>query len=157
MNVPEYTPALIVAVPLLGAFLTPLISRINDKLRNIFVILVLGLNSLLVGLLAFNIFTKSTPGSPFIYTYIFGAKDVTLPVVRILFEVDAMSIFMAIIASILVFVAVIYSWSFMKENTGHDKKHFQQIKQDVNSKSYVTTQPGEIAREIIWEEQRYNN
>jgi len=121
MNVPEYTPALIVAVPLLGAFLTPLISRINDKLRNIFVILVLGLNSLLVGLLAFNIFTKSTPDSPFIYTYIFGAKDVTLPVVRILFEVDAMSIFMAIIASILVFVAVIYSWSFMKENTGLDK------------------------------------
>ena len=121
MNVPEYTPALIVAVPLLGAFLTPLISRINDKLRNIFVILVLGLNSLLVGLLAFNIFTKSTPDSPFIYTYIFGAKDVTLPVVRILFEVDAMSIFMAIIASILVFVAVIYSWAFMKENTGLDK------------------------------------
>jgi len=121
MNIPAYTPALIVAVPLLGAFLTLLISRINDKLRNIFVILVLGLNSLLVGLLAFNIFTKSTPDSPFIYTYIFGAKDVTLPVVRILFEVDAMSIFMAIIASILVFVAVIYSWSFMKENTGLDK------------------------------------
>ncbi len=122
MNIPAYTPALIVAVPLLGAFLTPLISRINDKLRNIFVILVLGLNSLLVGLLAYDIFTKSTPDSPVIYTYVFGGtQDITLPVVRILFEVDAMSIFMAIIASILVFVAVIYSWAFMKENTGLDK------------------------------------
>ena len=119
--IPEYIPALIVAVPLLGAFLTPLISKINGKLRNIFVILVLGLNSSLVGLLAYNIFTKSTPDSPFIYTYIFGAKDITLPVVRILFEVDAMSIFMAIIASILTLVAVIYSWGFMKENTGLDK------------------------------------
>ncbi len=119
--IPEYIPALIVAVPLLGAFLTPLISKINGKLRNIFVILVLGLNSLLVGLLAYNIFTESTSDSPFIYTYIFGAKDITLPVVRILFEVDAMSIFMAIIASILTLVAVIYSWGFMKENTGLDK------------------------------------
>ena len=120
MNVPipEYIPALIVAVPLLGAFLTPLISRINDKLRNIFVIFVLGLNALLVGLLANDVISNG------IRTYVFGGSqniDLTLPVVRILFEVDAMSIFMAIIASILVFVAVIYSWAFMKENTGLDK------------------------------------
>ena len=116
--IPEYTPALIVAVPLLGAFLTPLISRINDKLRNIFVIIVLGLNALLVGLLANNVLAEG------VKTYVFGGSqniDLTLPVVRILFEVDAMSIFMAIIASILVFVAVIYSWAFMKENTGLDK------------------------------------
>ncbi len=120
MNIllPEYTPALIVAIPLLGAFLTPLISRINDKLRNIFVIFVLGLNALLVGLLANDVISNG------IRTYVFGGSqniDLTLPVVRILFEVDAMSIFMAIIASILVFVAVIYSWAFMKENTGLDK------------------------------------
>ena len=120
MNVPipEYIPALIVAVPLLGAFLTPLISRINDKLRNIFVIFVLGLNALLVGLLANDVISNG------IRTYVFGGSqniDLTLPVVRILFEVDAMSVFMAIIASILVFVAVIYSWAFMKENTGLDK------------------------------------
>ena len=120
--VPEYIPALIIAVPLLGAFLTPLISRINGKLRNIFVILVLGLNALLVGLLANDVLNHG------IRTYVFGGSqdiDITLPVVRILFEVDAMSIFMAIIASILVFVAVIYSWAFMKENTGLDNiTHF---------------------------------
>ena len=122
MNIPNYAPALIVAVPLLGAFLTPLIGRINDKLRNIFVILILGINSIIVGLLAYNIFTKSTTGSPKIWTYVFGGKqEVTSPVVRIMFEVDAMGIFMAIIASILLFVVVIYSWAFMKENTGLDK------------------------------------
>ena len=115
MNVPDYTVALVVAVPLLGAFLTPLVGRINDKLRNIFVIIVLALNAFLVFLLASDVLATG------IKTYVFGAKDLSYPIVRILFEVDAMSIFMAIISSILVLVAVIYSWSFMKENTGLDK------------------------------------
>ncbi len=115
MNVPDYTIALVVAIPLLGAFLTPLVGRINDKLRNIFVILVLTLNAFLVFLLASDVLTTG------IKTYVFGAQDISYPIVRILFEVDAMSIFMAIISSILVTVAVIYSWSFMKENTGLDK------------------------------------
>jgi multicomponent Na+:H+ antiporter subunit D len=111
----QHSPALIVAVPLLGAFLTPLISRINDKARNIFVILTLGFTMFLVFLLASNVFSGN------IYTYIFGAQDISLPVVRILFEVDAISIFMAIISIVLSLVAAIYSWSFMKENTGLDK------------------------------------
>ena len=116
MNVPDYTPALIVAIPLLGAFLTPLISRINDKLRNIFAIFVLAVNAILVILLASDVFTNG------IKWYVFGgAQETTTDIVRILFEVDAMSIFMAIIGSILVLVAVIYSWAFMKENTGLDK------------------------------------
>jgi multicomponent Na+:H+ antiporter subunit D len=110
-----HAPALIVAVPLLGAFLTPLVSRVNDKLRNIFVIIVVGLTGFLVLLLANEVLTNGTQ------TYIFGASNVALPVVRILFEVDAMSIFMAIISSILPIAAVIYSWAFMKENTGLDK------------------------------------
>ncbi|UCD12899.1 MAG: hypothetical protein JSW60_04855 [Thermoplasmatales archaeon] len=115
MNMPDYTIPLVVAIPLLGAFLTPLVSRINDKLRNVFVIIVLALNALLVFLLASDILTTG------IKTYVFGAKDLTYPIVRILFEVDAMSIFMAIISSILVLAAVTYSWAFMKENTGLDK------------------------------------
>ncbi len=52
----QQSPALIVAIPLLGAFLTPLISRFNDKARNIFVILTLGLTTLLVFLLASDVF-----------------------------------------------------------------------------------------------------
>ncbi|MCK5259096.1 MAG: hypothetical protein KAJ69_06200, partial [Thermoplasmatales archaeon] len=111
----QHSPALIVAVPLLGAFITPLISRLNDKVRNVFVILTLGLTASLVFLLASDVFTGN------IHTYIFGSQDLALPVVRILFEVDAMSVFMAIISVILSLVAVIYSWSFMKENTGLDK------------------------------------
>lgn len=111
----EHSPALIVAVPLLGAFLTPLVSRLNDKIRNVFVILVLGLTGSLVLLLASDVFTNG------IHIYVFGAKNLALPVVRILFEVDGMSIFMAIICAMLPLVTVIYSWAFMKENTGLDK------------------------------------
>lgn len=111
----RHSPALIVATPLLGAFLTPLVSRLNEKVRNIFVILVACLTGLLVLLLANEVLTNGTQ------TYIFGATNIALPVVRILFEVDAMSVFMAIISSILPIATVIYSWAFMKENTGLDK------------------------------------
>lgn len=119
MNVIDFilqqSPALIVAIPLLGAFLTPLVSRLNDKARNIFVILTLGLTTSIVFLLASDVFAGN------IHTYVFGSQDLALPVVRILFEVDAMSAFMTIIGAILALVAVIYSWAFIKENTGLDK------------------------------------
>jgi multicomponent Na+:H+ antiporter subunit D len=53
--------------------------------------------------------------------YVFGAKDLSLPLVRILFEVDSISIFMAIVTLMLALIAVIYSWSFMNEQDGLDK------------------------------------
>jgi multicomponent Na+:H+ antiporter subunit D len=111
----QHSPALIVSIPLIGAFITPLISRINDKIRNVFVILITGITCILVFLLSYDVFTNG------IRVYIFGAKNLTIPVVRILFEVDAISAFMSIISAVLAFIAVIYSWSFMKENTGLDK------------------------------------
>ena len=111
----QHSPALIVAIPLLGAFLTPLISKINNKVRNIFVIIILLITTFIVFLLAMDVFTGN------IHTYIFGSQDLSLPIVRILFEVDAFSAFMTIIGSILLIVSVIYSWSFIKENTGLDK------------------------------------
>lgn len=111
-----HAPALIVATPLLGAFLTPLFGKIHARLRSGFVLLIVLLTCFLVGLLSYDIFIKGG-----IHTYVFGAQDLTLPVVRILFEVDAMSMFMALISVILAFVAVIYSWAYMKDNTGLDK------------------------------------
>ena len=116
MNIMDHLPALVIAIPLLGAFLTPLISKINDKLRNIFVIIIAGLTCALVFLLANEVFTNG------IQTYVFGgAYNSGDTVVRIFFEVDGLSAFMAIIGCILPLVAVIYSWAFMKEHTGLDK------------------------------------
>jgi multicomponent Na+:H+ antiporter subunit D len=114
-----HSPALIVAIPILGAFLTPLISRINDKLRNIFVILVVLLTTFIVFLLANDVLVYGN-----IHTYVFGGESALINnsfAVRILFEVDGMNIFMAIIASILAIAGVIYSWAFMKDHTGQDK------------------------------------
>jgi multicomponent Na+:H+ antiporter subunit D len=115
-----HSPALIVAIPLLGAFLTPLISKINDKVRNIFVIFIVLLTSAIVLLLANDIYAVYGK----IHTYVFGGSSPVTQggfAIRILFEVDGLNIFMALIATILAIVGVIYSWAFMKENTGLDK------------------------------------
>jgi len=115
----KHSPALIVAIPLLGAFLTPLIGKINDKIRNAFAVFIVALTSFFVFLLANDILSNGS-----IHTYVFGGGPALTEggfAVRILFEVDGMNAFMAIIASILALAGVIYSWAFMKENTGLDK------------------------------------
>jgi len=111
----QHSPPLIVAVPLLGAFLTPLVGRINEKVRNIFALVMISITGFFIALLASDVFTNGPR------VYVFGAQNLTLPVVRVLFEVDSLSIFMAIVTFILAFVALVYSWSFMKENDGLDK------------------------------------
>ncbi len=117
----DHSPALVVATPLLGAFLTPLVGMIHDKIRNIFVILVTILTSIFAGLLANDVFTNG------IKTYVFGGGDANLGTtaspyaIRILFEVDGMGAFMALIAVILPLAAVIYSWSFINGETGKNK------------------------------------
>ena len=118
-----HLPALVIAVPLLAAFLTPLISRINDKLRNAFAIIMLSINAFFVFLLSYDVFTNGTR------VYVFGADTQQtlaaiqqgVPMVRILFEIDGLSAFMAIVAAILPLAAVFYAWGFMKEHTGLDK------------------------------------
>lgn len=113
-----HAPALIIAIPLLGAFLTPLISRVSDKGRNIFAIIIVAITALFVFFLASEVLATGP------ITYVFGSTAATVEsstVIRILFEIDALSIFMAIIGVILSFVAVLYSYAYMEKNTGLDK------------------------------------
>jgi multicomponent Na+:H+ antiporter subunit D len=119
-----HAPALIVAIPLLGAFITPLLDKINEEIRNSFVIIILGITTFFVLWLATSVLT----GDPVIY--VFGSQTpvesqaayvLNKTVIRILFEIDAMGALMAIITSLLAFVSVIYSWAYMKENTGLGK------------------------------------
>jgi len=112
----QHSPPLIVAVPLFSAFLIPLVSRINEKVRNAFALVMMSITGFFIALLASDVFANGPR------IYVFGAKDLAIPVVRILFEVDSLSVFMAIVTFILVFVSLVYSWSFMKkENDGLDK------------------------------------
>jgi multicomponent Na+:H+ antiporter subunit D len=113
-----HAPALTVAIPLIGAFLTPLISRISEKGRNIFAIAIVGVTALFVLLMGSEVIANGS------ITYVFGSTAATVQqstVIRILFQIDALSILMALIGVILAFVAVVYSYAFMKKDSGLDK------------------------------------
>jgi multicomponent Na+:H+ antiporter subunit D len=116
-----HSPILIVALPLVAAFAIPLISisRAGDRGRNIFSLVIFGLISFLVAILAKNVHTVG------IRVYTFGATvpELTLPhgymvPVRIIFEVDGMSIFMGLIVTTVALASLIYSLHFMKGQTG---------------------------------------
>jgi multicomponent Na+:H+ antiporter subunit D len=118
----DHLPALIIGIPLLAGFATPLISKIHDKLRNLFVIGALGVTLFLVGVLSKQVFDAGIV----VYVMGGGSTGLTLPSgytmpVRIVLEVDGMSIFMAIISSVVAFLGAVYSWAFMDAHTGKDK------------------------------------
>ncbi|HEC81487.1 MAG TPA: NADH:ubiquinone oxidoreductase [Thermoplasmatales archaeon] len=117
-----HAPALLIAIPLFSAFITPLLSRIHHRIRDGFVVIVLAATDFLALLLAQDIYTHG------IRRYVFGATlpslthptTVTIPV-RIIFEVDGLSIFMVLISLTIAFVAAIYSTSFFKKEDGLDR------------------------------------
>jgi multicomponent Na+:H+ antiporter subunit D len=119
----EHGPALIIALPLLAAFLTPLIDRLGSKVRNLFVLSVVIVEELLVLYLAYDIFANDVT-----HIYTMGAADPTQMVpaqaavpIRIALQVDGMSIFMGIISATVVLAATIYSLSFIEESRGKGK------------------------------------
>jgi multicomponent Na+:H+ antiporter subunit D len=116
------SPILLIAIPLLAAFLTPLIGRAGGKARDVLVIASLAFVEFLVIILARDIYLNG------IHIYTLGASSPTLTIpehymvpVRIILEVDAMSIFMGIISATVSLAAAIYSISFMKQETGGDR------------------------------------
>ncbi len=117
-----HSPILAVAIPLLAAFLTPLISRFGSRARDTMVIAALAFTEFLVLILARDIYATG------LHVYTLGALSPTLATpenfmipVRIVLEVDAMSIFMGIISVTVALAAAIYSISFMKRETGGTK------------------------------------
>jgi multicomponent Na+:H+ antiporter subunit D len=108
-------PPLVVAIPLLGAFLVHFFSLLHDKLRNVFVLVMLGLSCFFTYLLTWDVFSNG------IRTYVFGNPNPSTAVIRIMFEVDAFSAFMATITVTIAFVVALYSWKFMEEETGLSK------------------------------------
>ncbi|HHH79728.1 MAG TPA: NADH:ubiquinone oxidoreductase [Thermoplasmatales archaeon] len=117
-----HSPALLIAIPLFAAFITPLLSRIHRRARDGFVLIVLAATELLALLLAQDIYANG------IRKYVFGATlpslthpgTMSIPV-RIIFEIDGLSIFMVLISLTIAFVAAIYSSSFFKKEDGLDR------------------------------------
>jgi multicomponent Na+:H+ antiporter subunit D len=113
---------LIIAIPLVAAFLTPLVGMASSKARNVLAIGSLIFTVFLVFALARDI---SITG---IHVYTLGATSPSLGVptgfivpVRIVLEVDGMSVFFGIIWSIVSLAAAIYSLSHIAKETGQNR------------------------------------
>jgi multicomponent Na+:H+ antiporter subunit D len=116
------SPILIIAIPLVAAFLTPLIGMASSKARN----------ALTIGSLIFTVFLVFALARDIsitgIHVYTLGAASPSLGVptgfivpVRIVLEVDGMSIFFGIIWSIVSLAAAIYSLSHIAKDTGQNR------------------------------------
>ncbi len=117
-----HSPALLIAIPLLAAFLTPVIDRINKKARDAFVIIVLIIAEIIMIALAWDVFT----GSAHIYTMGASSPTATIPAqaavpIRIVLEVDGMSAFMGLISTTVSLAAGFYSLAFVKKETGQGR------------------------------------
>jgi multicomponent Na+:H+ antiporter subunit D len=117
-----HSSILIIAIPLLTAFLTPLIGMVSKKARNTLVIVSLVFVTFLVFALARDISING------IHIYTLGATspDLTTPTgfmvpVRIILEVDGIAILMGIIWSIVSLAAAIFSLSHIASETGQNR------------------------------------
>ncbi|HJK48141.1 MAG TPA: proton-conducting transporter membrane subunit, partial [Methanocorpusculum sp.] len=103
-------PALLIAVPLFGAFLTPVFGRFLPKIRDAWVILASFVSSAVALLLAAQVYAHGA------VVYVFGAAPGTgaVPVdsggipVRILFNIDGFGAFMLVSAAIVSFAVILY-------------------------------------------------
>jgi multicomponent Na+:H+ antiporter subunit D len=113
---------LIIAIPLVAAFLTPLVGMASSKARN----------ALTIGSLIFTVFLVFALARDIsitgIHVYTLGAASPSLAVptgfivpVRIVLEVDGMSVFFGIIWSIVSLAAAIYSLSHIAKETGQNR------------------------------------
>jgi multicomponent Na+:H+ antiporter subunit D len=113
-------PALLVIVPLFGAFLCPLIGKISARVRNLWVGGIMLIAAIIAFILAYQVFSGGT------VLYVFGATTSGLTVppdsggipIRIIFTVDAMSAFMDIICAIVGLSVILYSLTSEARQSG---------------------------------------
>jgi len=129
----DHAPALIVAIPLLLAFLTPLVSRLlSEKTgkRAVSAMLLVGMVivMILVLMLARDVYDEGAR------VYTFGDDDNDgIPAdtvdaqhpggypVRILFSIDGLTMIIAMLVALTTIVALLYSGPFLRRYTGMDK------------------------------------
>jgi len=117
-----HSPILAIAVPLLAAFLTPLMGRIGPRARDTFVICVLALVQILVVIVAREVYANG------IQIYVLGASAPSLAIpethmvpVRIILEVDGLGAFLGLMGATVALAGAVYSISCMKMETGQDR------------------------------------
>lgn len=111
--------ALLIAFPLLSAFLIPLIEKISKSLRNIYILFAVFSTTSLAMFLAQSIFAFG----PLVYTMGAQHPGLTMPSgltipVRIILLADAFSAFMIVSSSIALIASAIYSLGSVKRSLG---------------------------------------
>jgi multicomponent Na+:H+ antiporter subunit D len=122
MSWTNHLPALVVAVPLFGAFGAPLVSLGGRMARNVWFIFFAALSALLALLLWQHVALSGT------MVYVMGGSAWNIPLpsgmtlpVRILLEVDSFGALLALIGGICALAGAFFSLQFMEKFTGLDK------------------------------------
>jgi len=115
-------PALLIAVPMLAAFVTPVIAKAGNGVMKAWALLATAVTAAIAGIIAWQVLDFGT----IIYTFGAAAPGLTIPLdsggipVRIIFTIDAMSAFMGIIAAISGFAVCLYAIASEKRQTGQE-------------------------------------
>ncbi len=115
-----HSPIFILGIPLLFAFLTPLVNKISKKLRNVLFLVGLLLTVFFVGMMSYQVLTDGS------WFYVFGAQSPKagslLPdFYRITFIADSFSALATITIVITALAAGIHSLKFMEGHSGLGK------------------------------------
>lgn len=116
----EHSPALMIIVPLVAAFITPFVGRISNGIRSLWVAGAMALTSAVTLILAFDVYAAGTR------VYVFGASAASMALppdsggipIRIIFEVDPMSALMLVITAISGFAIILYSLASERSHSG---------------------------------------
>jgi len=122
MNWQEHLPALLLAVPLFGAFIAPLTVLGGKGLRNAWFLFV----NLVFTVVAFLLWARVGAAGPIIYVMGGQGWNFALPSgmsipVRILMEVDAFSAFMVLLSAVAAFAGALFSINYMERFSGVEK------------------------------------
>lgn len=122
MNWNEHFPALLLIIPLFGAFLAPVFSLGGKMARNILLVAA----SFLTLVVAFLLWRSVLANG--IQYYVMGGENFRLALpsgmalpVRIILEVDAFSAFMALCGSIAAFAGALFSVNYMNRFSGQSR------------------------------------
>jgi len=124
--IPEFiirnAPALLIAVPMLAAFVTPVIAKAGNGVMKAWALLATAVTAAISGIIAWQVLDFGT----IVYTFGAAAPGLTVPLdsggipIRIIFTIDAMSAFMGIIAAISGFAVCLYAIASEKRQTGQE-------------------------------------
>ncbi len=116
MSLITQSPTFLLAIPLLFAFLTILLSKVSKKFGEMTFLVGLLLTGLFVSLMSYEVFTSGG------WTYTFGAEEPTAQnLFRIIFVADGFSAFAAITIAITAIAAGIYSFGYLDKDMASDK------------------------------------